>query len=48
MVTQMNVAIQDRRHLFHAQISRFRRCEARKPTWTELRAVWQSTGFRTL
>jgi hypothetical protein len=47
-INQSNLAIQCRRRLFHEQIGRFRRCEYRRPTWNELRSIWQSTGFKTL
>ncbi len=45
---QANTAIQQRRHLFHAQAQRFSLCEARNLTREDLRALWKSTGFPTL
>ena len=43
-----NLAVQTRRHLFHEQAFRFRRCEERQPTRDELRALWKETSFRVL
>ena len=34
-----------RSELFREQVSRFRRCEYRKPALRELRLIWRSTGF---
>jgi hypothetical protein len=41
-------AILCRSELFREQVSRFRRCEYRKPTGAELRQIWRSTGFPVL
>lgn len=36
-----------RQHLFREQVARFRRCEYRRPSLSDIRRMWRETGFRT-